>query len=385
MFRTTLAVFTGGVCSLGLWWWQDPLQPQSSTADQAMTYVTHATPTPAPTPWLLEDEANYDLLLHLAWLLGEYDQEPIEEEDVAHVGPASQDEGQRSEEESRRVRLIATRGAAAQESAKQDEGEESQRLVDELRQLRSELAKVLGAEHPSLRSLDTKLVELHSRAIRANAMQRRGVVVQNQGPGGHRSFSVSPPGMLAELHPSAPPAEGANRGENVEMMVFGSQFPSGFTVPGVPGVPGVPAAAPPAYWSFGVVSGTGELGKKVAELRSQWKATEESVVEELREAVEEHFDADLQRRREQFADLEKRLAELGQQITKREEMREEVIQVLTRATEMEWEGIVGPAANSMNFYRTPGGGVTPWSGTAILPSRSRGPSTEGGGEKRGQR
>jgi hypothetical protein len=125
-----------------------------------------------------------------------------------------------------------------------------------------------------------------------------------------------------------------------------------------------PHTLPQVAWAVGQPPGRTALSRQTAELKEKWDAADNDeqrnqVIGELRQVIASQFDADLNRRRQQFADLEQKLQQLRQQIEKRESKRDDFVEVLARHTEMEWEGISLPTSQ---------GGRTIFAAPTTLPT-----------------
>jgi hypothetical protein len=226
-----------------------------------------------------------------------------------------------------------------------DESRDPAQLIAEMQELRAQLVAVLGPLHPTTRMLDARILQMS---------QPRSIaewVVESSASGSqiYEAATTSP-----WLSPAQAPTAG---------FTFAPQ-------PGIPTMPFIPegGAAQPLFDSHEgwpnhfvlsaknlpsiytdrlarVTAGpTSGLGQRIADLRQQWSnATDEAqktaLLSELRTAIAEQFDADLASRREQVSNLEAKLNELRKQIEKRESRRDEFVDVLTKHTEMEWEGI----------------------------------------------
>lgn len=219
-----------------------------------------------------------------------------------------------------------------------DDGDMSRdpdQLIAEMQELRAQLVAVLGPLHPTTRMLDARILQM------------------------------SQPRSIAEL--VVGPTEDAEVYEAFNMSAWAPAqvTPHNWTFSYPPG-----ADATPRIWAQRAVTSerlvssyadrlakvTGEpaagLGQQIADLRQQWTETSDEeqrqdLLTKLRTAISEQFDADLARRREQVTSLEAKLDELRKQIEKRESRRDEFVDVLTKHTEMEWEGISLRKGNAM--------------------------------------
>ncbi len=216
--------------------------------------------------------------------------------------------------------------------------EANKRLVHELRELRNQLVTVYGESDPIVKKVDRQIV--------VNSAKNALIV--------DRLLDVPFVQLEFGSEPGADPGI-ANGTESFDSRrVWFNELPQVVAgVPAVPPVPGVSQWGPFGDQGFvpasGIIRATGGsvFDKKMDDLRRRWlQATEapqkEAIGQELRSTFEQQFDADLEQRRQQFAELEKKLAELRQQIEKREAMRDEFVQVHSRHTELTWDGISLP-------------------------------------------
>lgn len=84
--------------------------------------------------------------------------------------------------------------------------------------------------------------------------------------------------------------------------------------------------------------------KLLQKIQQEWNAAEApeakaAAIKKLSQMLEERFDQDLAQRKSQVAELESKLEGLRQQVTRREDSREEILKVQTRAIEMRWDGL----------------------------------------------
>lgn len=227
----------------------------------------------------------------------------------------------------------------------QEEAHDSAQLVAEMQELRAQLVAVLGPLHPTTRMLDARILQMSQPRSIAELVvepteEHRLYEARNlsawaaaRGPSEGWSLAALPvlPGMPAEWN-EQPPRWHQEAGDHS----------AGFTLSD-----GVLLARTSAEPTTG-------LGQRIAELRQQWSEAkdeeqQQTVLANLRTSISEQFDADLQRRRDQVASLESKLDELRKQIEKREARRDEFVDVLTKHTEMEWEGISLRKNNSPNL------------------------------------
>jgi len=90
-------------------------------------------------------------------------------------------------------------------------------------------------------------------------------------------------------------------------------------------------------------------------LQKQWDDADSEkakgkVAAKLRSLLEQSFEADLVDRQEQFEVLKKKLEELKGQITKREQNRDEILDVQTKVVEWQWDGIPFPGSTPTKFW-----------------------------------
>lgn len=238
-------------------------------------------------------------------------------------------------------------------AAKTQDGElDPERMLHELKDLRVQLLATVGENHPATRTIDARIMQLSARGAAmaetllatraAPPASLRGTAVYDFARS-NAGFGVEG-GTLADVSTVYGVANGP--------AILGvDSLPATAITWGVPGMSGVPG-------TWGVPGGPTELGRKTSELRQKWEAVAEpaqrdEVVGELRQAIAQQFDADLDRRRQQVAELETKLQQLRQQIEKRESKRDDFVEVLTRHTEMEWEGISLPSGQRTRVLSSP--------------------------------
>ncbi|MDP1560930.1 MAG: hypothetical protein Q8M16_06000 [Pirellulaceae bacterium] len=212
-------------------------------------------------------------------------------------------------------------------TSSQDEVSDPAKIAAELRELRSQLLTVLGPNHPAVRKIDVQIRQITTEGSLAENLFAPQIV---------RSLGGALQGGAEDGWLVAQGVDGA------DLMIHGSEnMPSEFNVNRRvfvgPGSNNIVAFAAESGRNF-------DFGGALAALRQKWDgasddAARQTVIEELKKSITEQFDADLARRRQQVDDLEKKLGELRKQIAKREDRRDDFVQVLTKHTEMEWEGI----------------------------------------------
>lgn len=228
-----------------------------------------------------------------------------------------------------------------------DESRDPAQLIAEMQELRAQLVAVLGPLHPTTRMLDARILQMSQPrsiaewVVEASSGQQ---VYESAYPSNWLNASDTPPTSFTfAMEPGVSSPTLIQAGEPLPPQ-FAAQNPWSFgdSTPSI-------YAERLARVTAGPASG---LGQRIADLRQQWsdaadEAGKQALLTELRAAIAEQFDSDLARRREQVTALEAKLNELRQQIEKRESRRDEFVDVLTKHTEMEWEGISLRKNNAM--------------------------------------
>jgi hypothetical protein len=241
-----------------------------------------------------------------------------------------------------------------QANPSQDTAPDLERVLQEMKELRAQLLAVVGANHPATRTIDARILQMTARgtAMAENLLNQSFVPLDSQ--------SFDPLVSLAE------------RGLFNRTAGLGPVTLEGFVGPEPDADLASPQSTwlwsphtlPQVAWAVGQPPGRTALSRQTAELKEKWDAADNDeqrnqVIGELRQVIASQFDADLNRRRQQFADLEQKLQQLRQQIEKRESKRDDFVEVLARHTEMEWEGISLPTSQ---------GGRTIFAAPTTLPT-----------------
>jgi hypothetical protein len=231
-----------------------------------------------------------------------------------------------------------------------DEGADPAKMLAEMRDLRAQLVAVVGANHPAVRKIDARILQMSaSGSLAENFFGHQVVASQNTA-----SWPAAPGNPGEAWLMAARGTEGAG----TTTTVFGSDLnPTEFNASRHMFM---------THPSVSVANLSAESGRsmkfrdKLSGLRKKWTDCvdntdgRQAVINELNTAIKEEFDADLDIRRQQVDELEKKLGELRKQIEKREGLRDDFVQTLTRFTEMEWEGISLLPARREGVFSAPG-------------------------------
>lgn len=226
------------------------------------------------------------------------------------------------------------RTVEVQATVSADEIADPTKMVAEMRELRTQLAFVVGPNHPAVRKIDSRILQMSATgSLAENFFGPRVVHGMSIAPG-QAGFGIPSEALLGRIDGGGP------RGSSIAMGPDGIPVELNMTRS---------TSTSPLSWNVApftpALERNGGFGEKLAELRKKWSESDEAsearqtVLDELKTAITEEFDTDLAKRRQQLEDLEKKLSELRKHIEKRENSRDEFVTILTKYTEMEWEGI----------------------------------------------
>lgn len=231
-----------------------------------------------------------------------------------------------------------------------DEGDDPAKIVTEMRDLRAQLVAVVGANHPAVRKIDARILQMSaSGSLAENFFGHRVVASQNIANWPAASSNATEAWLVANRGLEATGTTTTIFGSEINPAEFNASRQIFMTHPSV------------SIANLSAESGRSVgFGDKLSDLRKKWTDCEDhaedrqAVIAELKTSITEQFDADLIKRRQQVEELEKKLGELRKQIEKREGLRDVFVQTLTTYTEMEWEGISLLPARREGVFSTPG-------------------------------